>query len=110
MVEVDDSVAIALGDLGELLADRGVGDPQRRDPVVDDRAAGIGTANLDNRSFRLNFEVTAIVTEREFAAQVERMLEGDLERSRRVTGEQLHALPLWVRVAARGAYLLAPVL
>ena len=35
--------------------------------LVDDTVAGIGTANLDNRSFRLNFEVTAIVADDAFA-------------------------------------------
>ncbi len=41
--------------------------------LVDDAVAGIGTANLDNRSLRLNFEITAFVNDREFAHEVERM-------------------------------------
>ena len=36
--------------------------------VIDDRLAGVGTANLDNRSFRLNFEVAAVVADEALAA------------------------------------------
>lgn len=43
--------------------------------LVDDVLAGVGTANFDNRSFRLNFEVTALVADQAFAGEVERMLE-----------------------------------
>jgi len=34
--------------------------------LIDDGAATIGTANFDNRSFRLNFEITALVVDPEF--------------------------------------------
>ena len=35
--------------------------------LVDDDLATVGTANLDNRSLTLNFEITAIVHDPEFA-------------------------------------------
>ena len=38
--------------------------------LVDDHFAAIGTANFDNRSFRLNFELTLAVADRQFAAEV----------------------------------------
>ncbi len=44
-----------------------------RSQEVDDGIASVGTANFDNRSFRLNFEITAFVGDREFAAEIERM-------------------------------------
>ena len=34
--------------------------------LVDDDLAAVGTTNMDNRSFRLNFEVTAFFTEAGF--------------------------------------------
>lgn len=77
--------------------------------LVDDLAAGVGTANLDNRSFRLNFEITAIFDDPEVAAQVERMLAADFARARRMTGEELRAKPGWLKLAARAAYLLSPI-
>src|SRR3546814_9393752 len=42
--------------------------------LVDDDIVSIGTANLDNRSFRLNFELSIVVADRPFSAAVEAML------------------------------------
>ena len=50
--------------------------------LIDRSIATIGTANFDNWSFRLNFEITAVIAEAAFAAEVERMFEEDLARSR----------------------------
>ena len=78
--------------------------------LVDNDLAAVGTANLDNRSFRLNFEFTALVADHGFAAQVADMLRSDFEHCRRVAADELESRALAVRVAARAARLLAPVL
>jgi len=77
--------------------------------LIDDEVATIGTVNLDNRSFRLNFESTAIVASARFAEQVEQMLERDFRHSREMTLEEIRRMPLWLRLASRLAYLLAPI-
>jgi len=38
--------------------------------------------NFDNRSFRLNFEITAAVADDAFASDVEHMLDADFSKSR----------------------------
>ena len=78
--------------------------------LVDDDYAIISSANLDNRSFRLNFEVTALFCDADLCGDVERMLERDLARSTRLTGEDLAARSLVFRFAVRVARLMAPVL
>ena len=78
--------------------------------LVDDSGAGIGTVNLDNRSFRLNFEITAIAVDDDFASEVETMFLADFERSRLMTREDVDDRSLWSRIASRAAYLLAPLL
>lgn len=78
--------------------------------LVDDVGAGVGTVNLDNRSFRLNFEVTALVVDQTFAAEVEAMFEQDFARARQMQLADLDALSLWYRIGARAAYLFAPLL
>jgi cardiolipin synthase A/B len=78
--------------------------------LVDDEATAVGTVNLDNRSFRLNFEVTVWVADFDFAAQMERKFEHDFSGSHEMTPQDLLDKPLWFRVASRAAYLLAPVL
>ncbi|MBP6681709.1 MAG: cardiolipin synthase, partial [Halioglobus sp.] len=78
--------------------------------LMDDRFSGVGTANFDNRSFRLNCEITVLVDDRAFAAQVERMLLADLDRSHEVTAEEIDDLPRWYPIATGVARLFSPVL
>jgi cardiolipin synthase len=78
--------------------------------LVDDEVSAIGTANLDNRSLRLNFEVTAITVCPRFAQDVERMLEADFVLADRVTAETVSRQRLPARVAFQVARLFAPIL
>ena len=78
--------------------------------LVDDTVAGVGTVNLDNRSFYLNFEATALVADDAFIKQVEAMLIEDLENSDPVECKHFHDKPLYVRVAANMARLASPLL
>jgi cardiolipin synthase len=77
--------------------------------LVDNDVAAVGTVNLDNRSFRLNFEITGLVLGHSCAAAVESMLERDFSRSRELLASEVESAPIWKRVLARLAYLLAPV-
>ena len=78
--------------------------------LIDDLASAVGTVNLDNRSFRLNFEITAWVMDQTFAQRTEAMFEDDFAHSRPMAPGEPEGRPLWFRAAARAAYLLAPVL
>ena len=78
--------------------------------LVDDDCALIGTANLDNRSFRLNFEIGVVVNDRAFAAKVEAMLMADFSRSKLLERGEIDKRGWWFRLAVRCAYLLAPIL
>ena len=78
--------------------------------LVDDRVTTVGTANFDNRSFRLNFESTAIIFDEAFAAEAEKMFEADFDRSRIMEPNEFDRKPVWFRLAARSARLAAPVL
>ncbi len=78
--------------------------------LMDDRFSGVGTANFDNRSFRLNCEITVLVDDRAFAAQVERMLLADLDRSHEVTQREIDDQPGWYPIAMGVARLFSPVL
>ncbi|MCB0404215.1 MAG: cardiolipin synthase [Bdellovibrionales bacterium] len=78
--------------------------------LMDDEAASIGTANCDNRSFRLNFEVSALIIGRDFCSEVERMLERDFKNARQFHLAELDAKSLGFRLVARVARLFAPIL
>ena len=77
--------------------------------LVDDHLATIGTANFDNRSMRLNFEVTMVFYNEDFGQQVEAMLLRDFEASRQVAATDYTESSLPFRFAVRAARLLAPV-
>jgi cardiolipin synthase A/B len=78
--------------------------------LIDDDCALIGTANLDNRSFRLNFEVNVVTRNTDFATQVETMLLNDFAHSKQLHRGELASRSLMFRLAVRCAYLLAPIL
>jgi len=78
--------------------------------LVDDRLAGVGTANFDNRSFRLNFEVSALVSDAGFVDEVASMLAADMEHSREMSLEGVRAKPGWFHALARASFLAAPIL
>jgi cardiolipin synthase A/B len=78
--------------------------------LVDWILSGIGTVNLDNRSLYLNFEATALIADKGFAAQVETMLQADFEGSEPVRQDHLHTKPFYLQVAARVARLASPLL
>ena len=78
--------------------------------LVDDELAAIGTANLDNRSFRLNFELLVVLWDRGFASSVEAMLQEDFRQSRLVAAGELDDKPFWFRIGVNLSRLLGPVL
>lgn len=78
--------------------------------LVDDAVAGIGTVNLDYRSFQLNFEVTALLFAPQPIEALSRSFEDDLDRSPELTLEELMNRPFGHRLASRVAHLFAPVL
>lgn len=78
--------------------------------LIDDDLATVGTANLDNRSMRLNFELTLVFADRTFAGAVQSMLEADFHDAAEIDALAVADEPRWLKAAARGARLLAPVL
>lgn len=77
--------------------------------LIDDHLASVGTANLDNRSIRLNFEINIMAADDKFAADVREMLERDLAQCERAYPGELAKRSFWFRLAVRVARLAAPV-
>lgn len=78
--------------------------------LVDSEISAIGSANMDNRSFRLNFEIMLLTVDSAFAAQVEAMLEADLALSREITVEDSRDTNRLLKVGMRVARLISPIL
>jgi cardiolipin synthase len=77
--------------------------------LIDDETAAVGTANFDNRSFRLNFEITIVMVDKAFALEVERMLLEDLSDSREAFASDFTERSFPFRLAVRVSRLMAPL-
>ena len=77
--------------------------------LIDKRLASVGTANLDNRSFRLNFEITAFSTDGAFVTEITEMLECDFARAKEARISDFTHRPFLFRAACRAARLFAPI-
>ena len=77
--------------------------------LIDDQLAGIGTANFDNRSFRLNFEITALIAEENLVTAVEQMFIDDFNNSAKMKITDVTDKPWWFKMLARASYLTAPI-
>lgn len=78
--------------------------------VVDDQIASVGTANMDVRSFRLNFEVNAFIYHAETARKLAAIFHTDAEKSSEMTRLGYRRRPLIIRFKESVSRLLSPVL
>ena len=78
--------------------------------LVDDDISTVGTPNFDNRSFRLNFEVTSMIVDHAFAGEMEKMFEADFAHSKVIDPAIMDSKPFWWRLAVNVSRLAAPVL
>ena len=74
--------------------------------LFDNEWSSIGSANLDNRSLRINFEIGALIQSRSFASDVESMLQIDFDHSEPTQISQ----HWWPVLLAKTSRLLAPLL
>ena len=78
--------------------------------VVDDVLGSVGTANMDIRSFKLDFEVNAFMYSPEMAAELTRTFMLDLESSKEITRERYKNRSLWMRFKESVMRLFSPLL
>jgi cardiolipin synthase len=78
--------------------------------LVDDCWCLIGSANLDPRSLRLNFEYNLEVYDEEFAAAMSRHFAAALVRCREVFLADIDGRPIWERLRDGAAKLFSPYL
>ncbi|MFI3213736.1 MAG: cardiolipin synthase [Eubacteriales bacterium] len=78
--------------------------------IIDDEVYCYGTANMDIRSFALNFEVNAIVYDEVEAKKMVAIFEQDLKHCKQITKEKYSRRVLKVRVKEKVSRLLSPLL
>lgn len=78
--------------------------------VVDERLSSVGTANIDVRSFRLNFEVNAFLYDYEAGRRLAQIFRHDMTVSYELTPELYKKRSVWIQFKESISRLLSPIL
>ena len=78
--------------------------------IVDGKVLCYGTANMDIRSFALNFEVNAIIYDKEKAQEMEKLFQEDLQVCSQITKDFYAGRSLLIRLKEQVCRLLSPLL
>ena len=78
--------------------------------LVDDDLLAVGTVNFDNRSFRINFEITLLMQDADIIRTAREQMEKDFAQSKEDPVDPLAIRSLPFRLAARTVRLLSPLL
>ena len=78
--------------------------------IVDRHFATVGSANFDLRSFRLNFELIALLYDPELVSKLDMVLTQDMARSMQISLGDWRARPFRARVAEGFGRLCSPIL
>ncbi|MEX2185690.1 MAG: phospholipase D-like domain-containing protein [Pirellulales bacterium] len=78
--------------------------------LFDEDISVVGSANMDLRSFKLNFEATCFIQSRTLAARMAEVFQRDLRVSREVTLEEMANRTRWTKVTEAAAHLFSPMM
>jgi cardiolipin synthase len=78
--------------------------------LIDDATCLVGSANLDVRSMRLNFEMSVLMIDDRLATSMAQRFEADLERSAHITQDIIDKQGRLQRIGYRLARLLSPLM
>ena len=78
--------------------------------LIDGKMSSVGSANLDFRSFKLNFEINAFIYDSDTTDQLEQIFVNDIRNSRVVTAAVFDQQSRWLRFKQRFSRLLSPIL
>ena len=78
--------------------------------VVDDELSTVGTANIDVRSFKLNFEINAFIYDREKSHELAELFEHDIQLSTELTLEMYSNRSRTIKIKESISRLVSPIL
>lgn len=78
--------------------------------VTDGKLSVVGTANMDHRSFELNFEVNVIIYDRQFAEQMRKVFFNDLNDAEKIDPESWYKRPAYQQFPEKIARLFSPIM
>lgn len=78
--------------------------------MVDGAVSSYGTANMDIRSFQLNFEVNAVIYDEEATGMLEEIFLEDIKNCKEITAKIYAGRPLIIRLKEQVCRLLSPLM
>jgi cardiolipin synthase A/B len=78
--------------------------------IIDDDFASVGTANMDNRSMYLNFEVNCLIYSKQAVKELEQAFMRDFQDSIRLDRTVYSRRPFAGRLLENACRLLSPIL
>lgn len=78
--------------------------------LIDQQLSLVGTVNLDMRSLWLNFEITTVIDDTEFAGNLDHLLQSYLANSDEISLTEWEKRPFWQHIIERLFYFFAPLL
>jgi cardiolipin synthase len=78
--------------------------------VIDGKISTVGSANMDFRSFKLNFEVNAFMYDENIAKQLQDIYEEDMKQSSLQTVAMFNKQSTWLKFKQTFSRLLSPIL
>lgn len=78
--------------------------------IIDEQISSVGTANIDIRSFKLNFEINAFVYDETVASSLTYFFKEDLKKCKNMTTERYNERSMIIKIKESIARLLSPIL
>jgi cardiolipin synthase len=78
--------------------------------LIDNRIAIFGSVNFDQRSLRLNFEISLIVYDDLFCNELKKLVSSYLKRSDSINARTWERRPRWRKLLENTAHLASPLL
>ncbi len=78
--------------------------------IFDAQRVAVGSVNMDNRSFKLNFECTCFLRSGKLNERMAALFEGDLAHSEEMTMEKVERAGRWQELKEAAANLLSPLM
>jgi cardiolipin synthase len=95
---------------GVKIAEFGGGLLHTKSLLVDKRIAIFGSVNFDQRSLRLNFEISLIVYNEDFCVKLQKLIDTYLEKSDYIDFDVWSKRPRWRHYLENAAHLTSPLL
>ena len=78
--------------------------------MADGEISSYGTANMDTRSFVLNFEVNAVLYNEKITNQLEEIFLEDIQKCKEITLYDYEHRSIWMRIREQASRLLSPLM